>query len=301
VSLYNLWVNSWLMGETRVACSTKVSLLVGPMSTQFHVSWNEWEGASAALTPPASTLPQFRRLVNLGCKISNIGRPGLELLNCRTLTHISQPPKDSSPFMASLIMASPAKELDHLLRRLRTITDEIVRSNPTASSIAEYKLHAQRIAEAALHLSRSIPDYQPSKKEEELYQSTQKCSELKSNALRKRLLFIFKDPQVFPFDSAQTKWRKNCVQERCRRIRLMSPGALLCWIKAFRPSIWTVDKMSHRTFDFLLHKISCTTTQPSQSDYEVLRLIGLESPFDSCADYQIFIQGQFRHILEEFN
>lgn len=68
----------------------------------------------------------------------------------------------------------------------------------------------------------------------------------------------------------------------------MPPGSILWWAKAFPGSRWSVDKMSHRTFDYLVHTISRMEVEVSRSDYDILCSIGFFEPLASCAEYQAF-------------
>lgn len=84
------------------------------------------------------------------------------------------------------------------------------------------------------------------------------------------------------------------TQERCERIRTLSPDRMIAWAVALKPTSWTANLMSKDTFDYIIEHMELEGIQawPSQI-YEILSGLATEEPLKGCQAYHTFLSGMF--------
>ena len=194
-------------------------------------------------------------------------------------------------------MARVLRDLVALTGTMESIVDRFQALDKllTLCQTKAYQRQAIALVRAAHQLFQIIPNYKPTENEERLYNQARYALEndqVTLNALRKRLILIFKGPETSSFDSDKAKARKLRLMERCNTIRNMPPEVILWWVKAHRTSGWEVSQMSDRTFDYLVDKMSSQRVQALDSDYNNLCAFASEGPLDSCEEYRNFTQGE---------
>ncbi|KND89335.1 hypothetical protein TOPH_06086 [Tolypocladium ophioglossoides CBS 100239] len=70
-----------------------------------------------------------------------------------------------------------------------------------------------------------------------------------SAVFRRNIKLIYQGPPHSEFDSKDTKWRKEVIQKRCRKIQQLSPDGVVSWAIAYPPTSWGPCFMPNDIFD----------------------------------------------------
>jgi hypothetical protein len=205
-------------------------------------------------------------------------------------------------------MASVIEQLTNIVQHIERSTLNLSNQSFVKSELDELTSIADKLHNITIIIKKRTGSFKPSL-EDNIWEATadlriksqSTITELLRNGKLKNrstflrnIILIFNGPKHDAVDSPATVKKKRATQNRCEKIRRLSPDGILSWAISYEPSIWVGGSMANNMFDCLLEDIDPKSNQlwPASVREE---LQGLQSydTLQNSSTYNSFANGEY--------